>query len=336
MAQKPSSTADSPGSSELVEAVLANNGVHKTLEMVEEAIASTTSPTRHATPAPKKAKWLTGFLSSSRSKQPVQIPPRAFKDEPLVREKRPAESTPSSFRVPKRRKTNAGTAADQPSRKRGCTRSLVPRAPVRSETKPASSECKTSMPVPPPTPDVPVHRVIKNPDVRLIKREYWRKFFWPADEEFGQRSCSQGPACIAYKIGTTSTDIATAVAVEDKRPLREFLYPTPNGQEDPHTPTQCKRCILCLVYSTAEWAGRTMNPEREPDRINQAFRVLVNQPGEFVEEECWAKEVENAFTGVPYPCPKFLPNKFTWGIGTDSNGKKRAHIEDHFRVCPAD
>jgi len=213
----------------------------------------------------------------------------------------------------------------------------LPGAPPPKKPKAGRKLPATPPPVPPRQKDGATEKILDDPVVPLILRKYMKRFLWPPDEELGQRPCSRGSACEAFRVGSTECDISPVVKPEDKRALREFLYPTPDGQEDTRTPTQCRRCLLCLLSSITDWASITLDAgKQEKNRIYQAFKVDVSHEGEFCESECWPQVIEDSFTGVPYACPKYCLNMVSWIYDTDENGKKRPCVVLHFRIRPAD
>lgn len=153
---------------------------------------------------------------------------------------------------------------------------------------------------------------LTNPDVPLITRAYMDKFLCPADDKLGQRPCCCGNNCVAFQISSTEADLCCSVDPSEKRPLREFVFPGPNGLEDTHTATDAAMCILCLMHSTAVHVCMYMSRREEPKDLLQMFRVDVTTPGEFAIEDCWALRANDALTGVAYPIPHFVTSRFKW------------------------
>jgi len=175
---------------------------------------------------------------------------------------------------------------------------------------------------------------LANPELVEIPREYLERFLEPADERLGQRSCICDDECQAFSIGNSEGDICAAVAPADRRPLREFLFPSLCGHESTHTATDPDMCVLCIMYSTAVHVIKHIQLHKEPSDILQRFRVSINR-NQFCPEECWPIAIDNTYTGVPYPFPKYSVSKFTWTRRMDEAGRLKLALLCHFRYRPA-
>ena len=180
---------------------------------------------------------------------------------------------------------------------------------------------------------------LENPEIPEISRQYFDTFLVPADANKGQRSCLKGATCVGYQIGSDETDVFSYVTQGDKKPLREFLFPSEirnlDGSvlyTDNETPNKNRgMCVVCMLNSTAYHVGLHMYKKQEPKDLLQRFKVNVRNAGEFCAEECWPVSIHVVMTGVPYPFPKFDTAKFRWTKDTDGT----IRLRNLFQVRPA-
>lgn len=194
---------------------------------------------------------------------------------------------------------------------------------------PPTSAQRGQRQLPPETGFPPIPR---NPDLPLIRREYFDRFLFPAREEIGERACIMGNQCQAFCVGMSEDGIALDPELP-KSPLREFLFPGPNGEEPSHTEGGPGMCLLCLLQSTAVHVASHIYNQTTPIDVLQRFKVSTG-PGEFDKAECWPMELyPPKLTGIPYALPKFNTAKFSWGV--QPGDPPRLVILNHFRKGPA-